>query len=253
MKFSIRQILASVAGAVLAAIIASVFGVKGTIVGVAIGSAAATIGTALVAQSIERGHEAVRQAVVRTSDTQSNPLLRRLGGTAAATAGPDASDQSSGTDTVSSTTGDPGTTPMVGPVVPAGESERQPQLGPDRATTKPGGRGAEATPTQRRFTWKALAGTAGVVFAGRAAVHHGRRADRREAALVDLRRSGIRHVGGESGGFAWAYDVHDQHDDHDDVHQQADEHEHDDGDEHHDVDQHDRPRRLDDNGPDRHI
>ena len=41
MKFSIRQILASVGGAVIAAVIASAFGVKGTIVGVAIGSAAA--------------------------------------------------------------------------------------------------------------------------------------------------------------------------------------------------------------------
>ena len=37
-KFSVRQILASAAGAVIAAIIASIFGVKGTIVGVAIGS-----------------------------------------------------------------------------------------------------------------------------------------------------------------------------------------------------------------------
>ena len=55
MKFSFRQILASAAGAVLAALIASAFGVKGTIVGVAIGSAAATMGTALVAQSIDRG------------------------------------------------------------------------------------------------------------------------------------------------------------------------------------------------------
>ena len=44
MKFSIRQILASAAGAVIAAVIASIFGVKGTIVGVAIGSAAATFG-----------------------------------------------------------------------------------------------------------------------------------------------------------------------------------------------------------------
>jgi len=42
-KFSFRQILASAGGAVLAALIASAFGVKGTIVGVAIGSAAATI------------------------------------------------------------------------------------------------------------------------------------------------------------------------------------------------------------------
>jgi hypothetical protein len=45
---------------------------------VAIGSAAATIGTAVVAQSIDRTHTAVRQAVVRAPDTS---LLRRLGGT----------------------------------------------------------------------------------------------------------------------------------------------------------------------------
>ena len=48
MKFSYRQILASAVGAVLSAIVASIFGVKGTIVGVAIGSIAATTGTALV-------------------------------------------------------------------------------------------------------------------------------------------------------------------------------------------------------------
>jgi hypothetical protein len=77
-KISIRQVLASVAGAVVAATIASFFGVSGTIVGVAIGSAAATIGTAVVAQSIDRTHTAVRQAVVRAPDAS---LLRRLGGT----------------------------------------------------------------------------------------------------------------------------------------------------------------------------
>jgi len=73
--------LASAAGAVVAASIASLFGVKGTIVGVAIGSAAATMGTAFVAQSIDRTHHAVRQVVVRAPDTS---LLRRLGGTNAA-------------------------------------------------------------------------------------------------------------------------------------------------------------------------
>jgi hypothetical protein len=81
-KFSFRQILASAAGAVIAALIASIFGVKGTIVGVAIGSAAATFGTAVVAQSIERGHQAVKQVVVRVPETST--LLRRLGGTGAA-------------------------------------------------------------------------------------------------------------------------------------------------------------------------
>ena len=66
----------------LSAVIASIFGVKGTIVGVAIGSIAATVGTALVFQSIERTNKAVKQVVVRVPD--SRELLRRLGGTKAA-------------------------------------------------------------------------------------------------------------------------------------------------------------------------
>lgn len=78
MKFSFRQMLASAAGAVAAASIASFFGVKGTIIGVAIGSAAATMGTAITARSIDRTHHAVRQVVVRAPETS---LLRRLGGT----------------------------------------------------------------------------------------------------------------------------------------------------------------------------
>jgi hypothetical protein len=80
-KFSYRQILASAGGAVLSAVIASIFGVKGTIVGVAIGSIAATTGTALVFQSLEKTNAAVKQVVVRAPDTS---LLRRLGGTGAA-------------------------------------------------------------------------------------------------------------------------------------------------------------------------
>jgi hypothetical protein len=86
-KFSFRQILASTAGAVIAAVVASTFGVKGTIVGVAIGSAAATMGTAFVAQSIERGHDAVKQVAVRVPE--SSTLLRKLGGTGVS--GPSAS------------------------------------------------------------------------------------------------------------------------------------------------------------------
>ena len=81
MKFSLRQILASSVGAVLAAVVASAFGIKGTIVGVAIGSIAATTGTALVFQSIERTNKAVKQVAVRAPETS---LLRRLGGTDAA-------------------------------------------------------------------------------------------------------------------------------------------------------------------------
>jgi len=82
LKFSYRQILASAGGAVLSAVIASIFGVKGTIVGVAIGSVAATTGTALLFQSIERTNQAVKQVVVRAPE--SAKLLRRLGGTATA-------------------------------------------------------------------------------------------------------------------------------------------------------------------------
>jgi hypothetical protein len=82
LKFSYRQILASAGGAVLSAVIASIFGVKGTIVGVAIGSVAATTGTALLFQSIERTNQAVKQVVVRVPE--STKLLRRLGGTTAA-------------------------------------------------------------------------------------------------------------------------------------------------------------------------
>jgi hypothetical protein len=82
LKFSYRQILASAGGAVLSAVIASIFGVKGTIVGVAIGSVAATTGSALLFQSIERTNQAVKQVVVRAPE--SSKLLRRLGGTATA-------------------------------------------------------------------------------------------------------------------------------------------------------------------------
>ena len=93
MKFSFRQILASTAGAVIAAVVASTFGVKGTIIGVAIGSAAATMGTAFVAQSIERGHEAVKQVAVRVPE--SSTLLRKLGGTGVSGPPPSSVDASS--------------------------------------------------------------------------------------------------------------------------------------------------------------
>jgi hypothetical protein len=81
MKFSYRQILASAGGAVLSAVIASIFGVQGTIIGVAIGSIAATTGTALVFQSIDRTNKAVKQVAVRAPESS---VLRRLGGTKAA-------------------------------------------------------------------------------------------------------------------------------------------------------------------------
>ena len=73
------QVAGSAVGAVLSAVIASFFGVKGTIIGVAIGSAVATTVSALAVKSLERGHQAVRHVVI-----EQNPLVRRAGGTAAA-------------------------------------------------------------------------------------------------------------------------------------------------------------------------
>lgn len=67
------QVAASAAGAVLAAVIASFFGVEGTIIGTAVGSIVATTVSALVWESIERGHVAVRQVVVK----EHGPLLHR--------------------------------------------------------------------------------------------------------------------------------------------------------------------------------
>ena len=172
MKFSIRQILASTAGAVIAAVIASIFGVKGTIVGVAIGSAAATMATALVAQSIERGHQAVKQVVVRVPE--SSTLLRKLGGTGASGgASPDAS--SAPTEVVGRSEpagrGTADTVEMASPAPSTGKTERleisaaadAPADEHLRATTLPApSPGRSRAP--RRFTWGAIAGTAAVVF-----------------------------------------------------------------------------------------
>jgi hypothetical protein len=173
-KFSVRQILASAAGAVLAAIIASSFGVKGTIIGVAIGSTVATIGTALVAQSIERGHEAVKQVVVRAPDTST--LLRKLGGTGAsgdaastqqqsgAPTGAVAAASRAGDDTVemASTAAslDEGETLEVSAVTDAPPTE---VLEASTTPVRPGDQPTGALRT-RRFSWSAIAGTAAVVF-----------------------------------------------------------------------------------------
>jgi hypothetical protein len=75
-RLSPKQVAASATGAVVAALIASFFGEKGTIVGIALGSVVATTATALVMQSLERTHQAVQQAV-QSSDRTS--VLRRLG------------------------------------------------------------------------------------------------------------------------------------------------------------------------------
>ena len=63
MKLSLKQVVASVAGATIAALALSFLGVGGTIMGVAVGSAAATIVSALAFHSLERGHAKVREIV----------------------------------------------------------------------------------------------------------------------------------------------------------------------------------------------
>ncbi len=171
MKFSLRQILASAAGAVLAAVIASTFGVKGTIIGVAIGSAAATTGTALVAQSIDRGHKAVKQVVVRSPETTA--LLRKLGATGAS-GGSDASVDaaSAPAETPGTSGGSDDTLQMHSPPAPVEETQRveapaaaqAPRTEKLRTATVPTPAPRSTYTPPRRFTWKAIAGTAAVVF-----------------------------------------------------------------------------------------
>ena len=61
--------MASVCGAVGAAVVLSYLGVAGTIVGVAVGSAAATLGSALAFKSIDTGHQKVQEIVSRPLPT----------------------------------------------------------------------------------------------------------------------------------------------------------------------------------------
>lgn len=168
MKFSARQILASAAGAVIAALIASIFGVKGTIIGVAIGSAVATLGTALVAQSIERGQEAVKQVVVRAPE--SSTLLRKLGATGASGDAASSVDASSVPTEAGPTAGAGAeTVEMESAAGPLGETEH---LEISAAADAPATERLDATTTpmqpargpSRRFSWPAIAGTAAIVF-----------------------------------------------------------------------------------------
>jgi hypothetical protein len=178
-KFSIRQILASTAGAVAAAVIASIFGVKGTIVGVAIGSAAATMATAFVAQSIDRGHQAVKQVAIRAPESSS--LLRRLGGTGASGDSASSVDASSApTEVVGQPTpqggDDADTVEMTSTAAATGaagaaETERVPSpVAADAPATQ---RLQAATPPTQRaasrsvasgFSWRTIAAAAAIVF-----------------------------------------------------------------------------------------
>lgn len=198
MKFSFRQILASAAGAVIAALIASSFGVTGTIVGVAIGSMAATLGTALVSQSLERGHEAVKQAVVRVPEGPASTLLRRVGGTGAAggaTSSVDGGPKEPGPTEVVGAVGEettqmePAATsvdatervqvppadlegdaatdqfePSTVPLLPTSVLEGAGVVGVTSGAGVATAAGTEDDTGRRRFTWKAFAGTAAIVF-----------------------------------------------------------------------------------------
>jgi hypothetical protein len=173
-KFSIRQILASTAGAVIAALVASTFGVKGTIIGVAIGSAAATMGTAFVAQSIDRGHEAVKQVAVRVPDTST--LLRKLGGTA--TSGPSTSSDdasSAPTEVVGRPqrgSGGHETIEMASATLSGAETEGveisvaadAPATERLQASTRPVPPAVPRAAVTRRFSWRAIAASAAIVF-----------------------------------------------------------------------------------------
>ncbi len=170
MKFSFRQILASVAGAVIAAVIASTFGVKGTIIGVAIGSAAATMGTAVVAQSIERGQNAVKQVVVRAPESSS--LLRKLGGTDASGGAASSVDVSATpTEAVATEGAGDETVEMQSAAAPLDRTGRleisaeadAPAAERLQATTHPAVPGGR-TGARGQFSWPVLAGTAAVVF-----------------------------------------------------------------------------------------
>jgi hypothetical protein len=169
MKFSFRQILASASGAVLAAVIASLFGVKGTIVGVAIGSAAATFGTALVAQSIEHGREAVKQVVVRVPDTST--LLRRMGSTHAAGVTESTPAEPAGVteDTTTTTALSDQTADLQQAAAPAIDITTKMALagaGSDPVTEPLDVMPPVAEPTgpTRGFRWPAIAGTVAIVF-----------------------------------------------------------------------------------------
>jgi hypothetical protein len=172
MKFSFRQILASAGGAVLAAVIASLFGVRGTIVGVAIGSAAATFGTAFLAQSIERGHEAVKQVVVRVPENSN--LLRRLGGTQATgvtesakddtpTAAQEAISPSDPAETAPLRVEDPGTPDTIEVTLTQDDGTSSTQVLP-LPNANPFLLPGEAPPPSKGMPWSAIAGTAAIVF-----------------------------------------------------------------------------------------
>ena len=78
MSLNWKQVVASVCGAVFAAVVLSrLVGALGTVLAVAIGSAVATIGSSLVFGSLEKGHQKVKALVesdARSSLTDSSSI-----------------------------------------------------------------------------------------------------------------------------------------------------------------------------------
>ena len=190
-KFSVRQILASAGGAVIAAVIASTFGVKGTIIGVAIGSAAATFATALVAQSIERGQQAVKQVVVRAPD--SSTLLRKLGSTVATGEAESAGETSSPSTTLGEETDRLEISAAEGGALagtaPGGGTPATERIEATTLPMQPAGPTRDGRPgIPRSFSWQTIAGTAAIVFVIALMFITGNRADLGAAALRHLRQ-----------------------------------------------------------------
>jgi hypothetical protein len=82
-QLSAAQVLASSAAAVSAAVVASLFGVAGTLIGAAITSIVATVGTALYAQSLQVARERVTYRLRQpAADDGERPGVRTVAQTA---------------------------------------------------------------------------------------------------------------------------------------------------------------------------
>ncbi len=170
MRLNFKQIIASAAGAVLAAVIASFFGVKGTIAGVAIGSIVATSGTAIFATSLDKTHRAVRHAVIENPNAPT--FLRQFGQTEPvgavsreeAGAPTTAVEQVTGPDDEHGAgDGGPVRVAATEPVTPVPVARGVPGTPTAPAGPPPRSRGVpdERTP---RFRWPVLAGSVAGVF-----------------------------------------------------------------------------------------
>src|SRR5271166_2544363 len=166
MKLNFKQIIASAAAAVLAAVIASLFGVKGTIVGVAIGSIVATSGTAILATSLDKTHRVVRHAVIENPNSPT--FLRQFGQTEPAPTGAPGQVTGSQETSEKGAGGDEETRPVPLAVPEPVDVTRAP-LHSGAAATEPAGGSLPETQApvddgSSRFRWPVLAGSVAGVF-----------------------------------------------------------------------------------------